>query len=95
MPTIVATLDGLIRPRKPRGSESAPGGITILRGGVWSTQYKAGACSLVRLDSKTSTFQTWTMPDAVAAVTRLVATTDDQLAATAEGSSDIVMITVR
>ena len=79
----------------PGGRESPPGGIAILRGGVWSTECKAGACSLVRLDSNTSTFRTWTMPEAVASVTRLVATADDQLAATAGGSSAIVVISVK
>jgi virginiamycin B lyase len=79
----------------PGGSQSPPGGIAILRGGVWSTQCHAGACSLVRLDPETAVFQNWPMPDAVAAVGRLVATADNQLAAIATGSSEIVMITVR
>jgi virginiamycin B lyase len=79
----------------PGGSQSPPGGIAILRGGVWSTECTAGACSLVRLDSATSTFQNWAMPDGIGAVTRLVATADNQLAATARGSSEIVLIRVK
>ena len=78
----------------PGGAKSQPYGITAIGDVIWYSESNTDPNTLVRFDTKTSKFQTWTIPSGGGVVRNMVHTPDGNLWLACSGVNRIAFVQV-
>jgi virginiamycin B lyase len=79
----------------PGGAKSQPYGITAVGDAIWYSESNVEPNTLVRFDTKTQKFQTWTIPSGGGVVRNMVHTPDGNLWLACSGVNKIAFVQIR
>jgi virginiamycin B lyase len=78
----------------PGGSRSQPYGITAIGDAIWYSESNTSPNTLVRFDTRTRRFQTWSIPSGGGVVRNMVATPDGNLWLACSGVNKIAFVEI-
>ncbi len=78
----------------PGGARSQPYGITAIGDAIWYSESNTSPNSLVRFDTRTHQFQTWSIPSGGGVVRNMVATPDGNLWLACSGVNKIAFVEI-
>jgi virginiamycin B lyase len=79
----------------PGGRESQPYGITAVGNIIWYSESNVRPNTLVRFDTKTEKFQTWTIPSGGGVVRNMMATKSGDLVLACSGVNRVALVSVK
>jgi virginiamycin B lyase len=79
----------------PGGRESQPYGITAVGNIIWYSESNVRPNTLVRFDTKTEKFQTWTIPSGGGVVRNMMATRNGDLVLACSGVNRVALVQVK
>jgi virginiamycin B lyase len=78
----------------PGGPRSQPYGITAIGDAIWYSESNTSPNSLVRFDTRTRQFQTWSIPSGGGVVRNMVTTPDGNLWLACSGVNKIAFVEI-
>jgi virginiamycin B lyase len=78
----------------PGGRHSQPYGIAAIGDVVWYSESNVSPNTIVRFDTRTETFQTWTIPSGGGVVRNMMATPEGNLVLACSGVNRVALVTI-
>ena len=81
--------------RSPGGADSQPYGITAIGDVLWYSESGVRPNTLVRFDSKTEKYQTWTIPSGGGVIRNMMATANGNLVLACSGRNRVALVQIK